>query len=705
MQQQQANADEQGPDWIGQWISETGAIPTGAAPTGSVGQSGGIYGLVARHVNGSVLYVNILNCPNQAFHTALETYEVMQARYGASSIIVTNWLEAQTLVFDNCGVPGQIPAQLSPTAPAIARADRAYQIAAAHFYAGNYDQAASEFRAIGEDASSPWHAIAPYLVARALVRKAVVSSFEPNLTVLAQAETQLNAVLADPRQAKYRRAAELLRGFVEFRLHPRDRLAELANRLTRREGDWNLAQDAIDFERLSHIVTQRPSWGIPPPVSPTLYSSLAEIRAKSDLLDWIITLRLNAPEAYNHSLERWARSRSPAWLVAALTKADPDSPHLTKLMSAARSVPQSAPAYESVLFQRLRLMTLEGNEQQVREQLAHINVEKLANLPALNSAPSSTLNLFLALRFKLARNARELFASAPRVAVTITSGDSSKQMPQPIWVPGNYSFDPSAPQLDGDGLVVFNRLLPISVLAQAARTDTMPSDLREQIALAAWTRAALLGDAAVARSVAPSVGTFEPHLTATLRAYSSARSPAARRFAAAFAILQFPGLSPFITTPERWTPIDTIDDYRNNWWGTLGPACAPSTPSSNRFSYPPPPQWPIVGDALLPLYPSGKVSSPSFLTPSERTEANREWRELLTDSPAPDYLAKQVLTWAKAHPADPRDAEALARAVKATRVGCADQATGTLSKAAFDLLRQRYPRSSWANQTPYWFKM
>jgi hypothetical protein len=74
-------------------------------------------------------------------------------------------------------------------------------------------------------------------------------------------------------------------------------------------------------------------------------------------------------------------------------------------------------------------------------------------------------------------------------------------------------------------------------------------------------------------------------------------------------------------------------------------------------------------------------------------------------SAAPDYLSTQVLAWGKAHTTDPRVPGALALAVKSTRFGCADLKSGELSKAAFDLLHSRYPKSSWPEQTKYWFKM
>lgn len=704
---QPAQADGE-TDWIGEWVSETGILPTGDISTDQfppiAGAAAGIYGQVAVHANGSVLYTKILNCTPGAFRTALNTYKARSGRFGASSQVVTNWLKAQQLVFDNCGNPGEIPAPLPVTAPTLARADRAYQIAAAHFYAGDYDQAAAEFGSIGQDLSSPWSVVAPYLVARALVRKAMVDSFAPNLAVLAQAEAQLESALANPRLSKYHSAAEQLRGYVEFRLHPSKRLAELANRLTDPRADPNLAQDATDFELLSPIVTQRSLWGVPPPITSKLYVGLSDVRAKSDLLDWILTLRLDSPEAYSHALEKWHATHALPWLVAALTKASPGSPQLSNLLGASKRIHRSSPAYVSITYQRLRLMALEGRDRQVRDELTRLPIDHLGPSSQDDATPPSAVNLFLALRFKLARNLSEMASSSPRTAATITSANSSKQMPEPIWVPDG-SFDPNAPRFDSDALTVFNRFLPVTLLADVAQSRKMPENLRKDIALAAWVRAAMLGQPSVARSLAPLVAAINPQLEASVEAYDSARSASAQHFAAALAVLRFPGLRPFITTPERWTPIDQIDEFRDNWWGTLGPVCVPPNAYSGRSGYPPPPQWPEPDLALQSMYTAGKVTPPGFLTARERAQASREWHELLADSPGPDYLTRQVLSWAKTHPSDPRVPESLALAVKSARVGCVDQATGALSKAAFDLLHQRYSQSSWAKQTQYWFKM
>lgn len=70
----------------------------------------------------------------------------------------------------------------------------------------------------------------------------------------------------------------------------------------------------------------------------------------------------------------------------------------------------------------------------------------------------------------------------------------------------------------------------------------------------------------------------------------------------------------------------------------------------------------------------------------------------------PDQTALMAVVRIESDRFDPRVPEALHLAVKSTRFGCVDKETGKFSKAAFDLLHQRYPRSRWAEQTKYWYK-
>ena len=155
---------------------------------------------------------------------------------------------------------------------------------------------------------------------------------------------------------------------------------------------------------------------------------------------------------------------------------------------------------------------------------------------------------------------------------------------------------------------------------------------------------------------------------------------------------------------ERDIPLGEIDDYRDNWWGTSGPVCAPPSTLAAAGGNIPVEQWPDIRPALRGIYAGGKVLSPAFLSAGERDEAGREWKRLEAMAPAPDYLSARVIAYAKANPSDPLVPEALARAVKSTRYGCTDSKTGQYSKEAFTLLHSRYASTSWAKETKYWFK-
>jgi hypothetical protein len=686
------------------------------APSPSSGQAGpdespfsrydaqpdGVFREVAMKEDGYTFSTQFLNCPRDAFRNAVSTYKERAAKFGAASPVVQSWVQAQQEVFGNCESGHAIPEPLPQDSPVLARADRAYQIAAAHFYAGDYDEAASEFRAIARDQSSPWRTIAPYLVARALVRKATMNgAFKIDLATLAQAGAQIQSVLADPALAPYRHAAERLRGFIELRLHPERRLVELSKNLMEGAGDPDLRQDVIDFKILSYRMENRADFDGPPSVSGDEYAKLADTRAKSDFLDWMFTLRLNSAEAYPHALEKWQSTHSQAWLMAALMKAAPRSPHVAELRAAAEKVPAESPAYISTTFQSLRLGLLRGETRDVRERLARLDIHHLGIPAAKNGTPPSAINQFLSLRFALAPNLDELLENASRVPAMITDPTEWGDMPLQV-DDAEGEAESNRPRFDDDAVLVMNRFLPSALLAKAAESEKLPKNLRREIALVAWTRAALLDEASVARALAPRVEALQPELKDSLPAYDQAKTPGARHFVAVLVTLRFPGLRPFVM-PERETPLGEIDEYRDNWWGTQGPECAFQVPEGSNMTSPPLPHWPRIGPTLQSVYAGGEVKPPAFLTTNEGAAAAHEWQRLRAMGSAPDYLSAQVIAWARGHSDDPLVPEALARAVRSTRFGCTDAKTGKYSKEAFTLLHRRYPNSTWAKSTKYWF--
>lgn len=112
-----------------------------------------------------------------------------------------------------------------------------------------------------------------------------------------------------------------------------------------------------------------------------------------------------------------------------------------------------------------------------------------------------------------------------------------------------------------------------------------------------------------------------------------------------------------------------------------------------------------MNQALDEVYDQGQTPQPWLLSAKQRSVADAEWERMQALETAPDYLTQEVLAWARSHPKDSRVPEALHLAVRATRYGMTDSQTGTLSKAAFELLHREYPKSPWAAKTRYWFSM
>src|SRR5262249_26699861 len=151
-------------------------------------------------------------------------------KYGAASPEAKDWVATQDQVFANCDKGPALPAPAEAAASPIIRANRAYQIAAANFYAGNFDQAESQFNAISNDAASPWRGLAPYLVARTLIRKGTLAGGHNVMdqATLARAEAQLRKVLADKSESPLHASARGLLNYTRARLAPEERLKELA---------------------------------------------------------------------------------------------------------------------------------------------------------------------------------------------------------------------------------------------------------------------------------------------------------------------------------------------------------------------------------------------------------------------------------------------------------------------------------------------
>lgn len=182
--------------------------------------------VVDRNVPGAQ-YQSYQNCLDDAFASASSTLKSRIQQWGAQSAEVAEWVHGQDIVFQNCSAGITIPGELNATNRLLV-ADRRYQIAAARFYAEQYDQSESDFDAIAAAADSPWHEIAPYLAARVCIRQATIAGEEAKLQ---RAADRLRAIIVDPARKTLLASAEALLGFVLAKLEPRQRLVTLGNQL------------------------------------------------------------------------------------------------------------------------------------------------------------------------------------------------------------------------------------------------------------------------------------------------------------------------------------------------------------------------------------------------------------------------------------------------------------------------------------------
>ena len=619
-------------------------------------------------------YESYVNCNKDSFDNAAATLNERIAKYSADNAAVQNWVAAQDVVFSNCSSGTAIPDALPATDDALMRADRAYQIAAANFYSTNFDEARKGFDAIAADNASPWRRTAPYLVARTLVRKASLGAPEQKQQSLAAAENQLAKILADKNLDHLHAPATRLANLVRLRLHPVERTRELGRTLLVEKQNDNLKQDLWDYTTLLDSVLDvdaakpLPSAGI------------------DELTDWITTLQQTGTASLDRSLERWQATHTDPWLIAALSKVDGNHAKAAELISQALNVKPTAAAFASAQFHAVRLLMESGRNDEARTLLDQLLKTNQTQFDA------SSLNLLRSKRMLLASTLADFLTYAPRVPATLSWNDDGREIPSDDESISNEMKSlQNQPRFDADAGLTFNQRFPVALLKDAAKSTTLPAPLRRDLAQAAWLRAAILGDTKTADELVPVLSSLVPELSTLLNAYLSAPTADAKKFAAIYAWLKFPGLEPIVDIGVgRREPLNKQDPYRDNWW------CAAAFAGIEREN-----EEGVDGPAS---FIAENTQPPLFLSSAQQATGRREWETLDALGAAPNYISQQVIQWATKNPADQRVAEALHLAVTTTRFGCSDKDTGRWSKAAFDLLHRKYPNTSWAKKTKYWFK-
>ena len=201
-----------------------------------------------------------------------------------------------------------------------------------------------------------------------------------------EGQERLQRILSDPNRVEWHDASLRLLHLWQLRVEPQARLAELDRELMRPAGR-DVRQSVIDF---LYLVNQRRDgtdrqWPD---------NEVSEIERTSELAAWMLSMSANPPaDAGARSVEWWRKTRSPAWLIAAIASA-PET-DLPDLLQAARGIAPAAPAYESVNYYAISRELGRGRQEEAR---------RWADRALSHSLLRSSRNLILAQRTQLARS-------------------------------------------------------------------------------------------------------------------------------------------------------------------------------------------------------------------------------------------------------------------------------------------------------------
>ncbi len=593
-------------------------------------------------------YVYYENCLSDAFETATRTLKDRRVSYGSAAAI-ENWVAAQDQVFENCsGDKKTYPDPLPGTAAPLLRADRDYQIAAAHFYAEDFAAAEQSFRTIANDPGTPWRNVASYMVARTLLREA---SLQKNAAALPKAREQLTKISNDRTAAPLDEAARRLLEHIDAVEHLEATLESLSARLSAPQPLTPTLEDAIHQSAFVLVA-----------------GSFQAALSKPDLaepFDWVQTLEKSDGA---HALERWRSQNSLPWLTLAVMNSSGKDPAVSELLAQADDLPENSPAFGTVSYNAVRLRIERGEMVPARAR-----VDRL--LARLGGQPDSLVNGWRAERMRLATSFDDFLRWAPRRPIGAEEYLAKANVGSNI--------------LAEDSAYVLNYLTPLAKLNQAAHSKLLPPWSAADVALAGWTRAFMLNDLDTARELAPIVAKAHPDWQSSLVPDSGTQTES-WKFQAALLIALHHQFQPSVGVNYR-TELNTS----GSWWCPVETQTAAPGQGDTLEIHSIAWRLPVVFTPLKQLFAQ-----------EDRDAARRELGELHEKGSTEMFLAPIIFNWAKAHPDDPQIPEALHRLVVVTRYGCrnGDPAIGQISRAAFDLLHKQYPKDRWTAQTPYWFQ-
>ena len=673
-----------------------------AASAASAPEGGGLSSIAER-------YGERQNCAPDAQSFAVLTLGRLQARPDRSRARVDAWIAAQNQVFSLCGrdpleVLGGSDALLAPlpaSEPLFWRQLREYQMASAAFYAARYAQSQQAFTHIGATPGHPMQGWGAYLALRSHLRAVQLPKDAPlktnaagptpappeQVADLEALRREGAAILHDTTLAPVHEAAAATLRRAAYLLAPAHRFTELTAKLDDLQVDPNQDDTLADWMSVGCTTGDKAADE----------RTQAALRAAHPWYDWVEAVTQaqtavaaalatngvrNACEGYCLlASQAWSRGLATAthrpdtaeanlhraWLVAALMSDAPSTPAMER---EALAVPVRAPEYATVRYHLARRLSAARRGDEARA----LSDGLLARLREQKPISSSAVNLVTQQRFADATSvvdATGFLLMAPGASTSPDTGERAAPDPAAVL--------PSEP-----GIRWLSRSLSVAELTTVARTLKTPSPWRTRIAVAAWMRADLLGDAPAALAASTLVEQFAPALKPVTTRYRDLPAGADRQHWLIVSALRH-GLSP---EPAAWGretdtayPVSKPDETVADMWCHIGANDAEETNGTpEQRARPAPPE--VTAD------------------PAQR---NAERARLLKMHSATGYVGLHAIDWATSHPADKDLPWLLYVAVQSSRGGCTDLDRTAISKKAWQILHKRFPKSPWAEQTPYFY--
>lgn len=273
------------------------------------------------------------------------------------------------------------------------------------------------------------------------------------------------------------------------------------------------------------------------------------------------------------------------------------------------------------------------------------------------------------------------------------------------------------------GAAILN-FLPAKDLRTMAKNETLfDRDQRALLIRTAWTRLYARGRAPE-KSFTEEFYALNPEVKAVADRIKTEYPKAKDENQRLLTILRAPRMGILVNAPGAWeaitmtsggdvTALDSFDHNDKNWWCPFEPdrqlgalrTDFDRTTGNDRAS-----AW--TAKWLEPVLESDTVASLAKkregVLKAHPVVRSIDWKEIkaLSVMPsAPKLLTTAATRWGKkAKKDDTAAAEALALGVRTTRYGCNwHGGHGAYSKAAYEVLHDKFGTTTWATQTPFWF--